>query len=256
VTHPTAAPAGRPPGSSRAEDLLDGQRRRWETMLRDHERMFGPGPSLAARAAARLFARHGVRRVVELGAGQGRDALFFAALGFEVAVVDYAAAGIDATVAAAETAGLAGRITPVVHDVRAPLPLPDGSVDACYSHMLLCMALTREQQDRICAQVWRLLRPGGLHVFTGRTTRDPHYGRGRHHGEDLYETGGVIVHFLSDASIDRFAAGWRGLERWDFEEGPLPRRLCCLALQRPTAPPSRQRTTTTRTRHATPGPGV
>lgn len=216
-----------------AQALLDAQRRRWESMLGEHEGMFGAGPSIAAREAARLFVGHGVERVVELGGGQGRDALFFAAQGLEVTVFDYAAAGVAAIDDAAAAAGLDGRLTAVGHDVRQPLPLPDASVDACYSHMLVCMALTHEQQQALFAQVWRVLRPGGLHVFTARNIRDPHHGQGRHHDEELYETDGMIVHFLSDACFDGLAAGWRQLDRWDFEEGPLPRRLTYLALQRP-----------------------
>jgi hypothetical protein len=31
------------------------------------------------------------------------------------------------------------------HDIRQPLPLPDACIDASYSHMLFCMALTTSE---------------------------------------------------------------------------------------------------------------
>lgn len=212
---------------------LDAQRQHWATTLDEHAEMFGAAPSVAAQAAAGLFTSGGMRRLVELGGGQGRDALFFAAQGLEVTVLDYAPSGVDAITRAAAAAGLTGRVRAVEHDVRQPLPLDDASVDACYSHMLLCMALTRRQQAALCAEVWRVLRPGGLHVFTVRNSRDAHYGRGRHHGEGLYENGGFVVHFLTPPALDELTAGWQRIEQWEFTEGALPRQLSYVALQRP-----------------------
>ncbi len=52
--------------------------------------MYGTGPSQPAVAAARLFRDAGVDRVLELGAGQGRDTVFLAGQGFSVAALDYA----------------------------------------------------------------------------------------------------------------------------------------------------------------------
>jgi len=79
--------------------------------------------------------RHGV---LELGGGQGRDTAWFAVLGFEVHVLVYANAGVDA--ALRRTTDLdreaSSPITATQHDVRQALPFPDASFDACYSHML------------------------------------------------------------------------------------------------------------------------
>jgi hypothetical protein len=37
------------------------------------------------------------------------------------------------------------RVTTTLHDVREPLPVGDGEVDAVFAHMLLCMALSTQQ---------------------------------------------------------------------------------------------------------------
>ncbi|MEN1889961.1 methyltransferase domain-containing protein [Streptomyces mirabilis] len=65
---------------------------------------------------------------------------------------------------AAQSQGLATRVTTAVHDVREPLPLPDASVDAIYAHMLLCMALSTQEIHALVRDVRRVLRRGGVFI--------------------------------------------------------------------------------------------
>jgi hypothetical protein len=65
-----------------------------------------------------------------------------------------------------------------------------------------------------------------------RTTDDPHYGKGIHRGEDLYENTGFIVHFFDRAKVARLAEGFRLVSIEAFEEGSLPRRLFRVALRK------------------------
>lgn len=77
------------------------------------------------------------------------------------------------------------------------------------------------------------LRPGGLLVYTVRTTADAHYGAGVDHGDDRWEMGGFVVHFFDWALVDGLAEGWELLEIADHEEGKLPRRLSAVTMRRP-----------------------
>jgi SAM-dependent methyltransferase len=186
---------------------------------------YGLEPSAPARWAAGLFQEQGVVDVLELGAGQGRDSLYVARLGMHVQALDFADSGAEATRAKAGDAELAGSLQATVHDCCEPLPFPDASFDACYSHMLFSMALTTPQLGQLSAEVRRVLRPGGLHVYTARTTADPDYGTGLAHGDDMYESDGFVVHFFSRELVQRLARGFTLLEVDEFEEGDLPRRL-------------------------------
>jgi SAM-dependent methyltransferase len=172
-----------------------------------------------------VFSAAGVTSVLELGAGQGRDSLFFARSGFRVTALDFSATGVAAIEAKARAEGLGGSLEPRVHDCCEPLPAADGCFDACYSHMLYCMALTTAQLEALSREVWRVLRPGGLQLYTVRTTADPDYGRGPAHGDDRFEANGFIVHFFDRSLVERLAAGYELLEVREFEEGDLPRRL-------------------------------
>ncbi|MHB1527331.1 MAG: class I SAM-dependent methyltransferase [Candidatus Dormibacteria bacterium] len=112
---------------------LDAQREHWADTFAAQVAMYGTGPSEVGRAAIEAFVDEGCTRVVELGAGQGRDALALLRAGFKVEVLDYASEPL------AKLASSAGpELGPRLH----PLPLPNASVDACYSHMLVTMALT------------------------------------------------------------------------------------------------------------------
>jgi SAM-dependent methyltransferase len=236
-----------------ARDPFAGQRRQWTEAFAARPDRYGAEPSEPARAAARLFAGAGLRDVLELGAGQGRDALFLAREGFRVHALDYAPSGV-ATIRE-KAAQAAGRATPgtgqaspgtgqaspgtgqaaggqvpmrlaaSVHDCREPLPFAARSFDACYSHMLYCMALTTSELERLSGEVLRVLRPGGLQVYTVRTLDDPDFGTGRPLGDDIYEIGGFAVHFFSRELVARLAHGFELLEVAQFEEGALPRRL-------------------------------
>ncbi len=179
-----------------------------------------------------LFRSEGKMDLLELGAGQGRDTLYFARQGLRVHALDYVQVAVDEVLARARAAGLADSVSASCHDVREPLPFADESFDACYSHMLFCMALTTPELERLAAEVRRVLRPGGLHVYTVRTTADAHYGIGIARGDDMYEVGGFIVHFFSRTLVGRLAAGYELLEVVEFEEGALPRRLCRVTMRK------------------------
>lgn len=215
------------------DGLLNAQQAHWNNVFATHPDMYSREPSHAAQYALPLFQAAGGQVLLELGAGQGRDTLFFAQAGFQVCAAEYAWVGLDAIARHAQAEGLTDRITPLAHDVRYPLPFPDGWFDACYSHMLYNMALTDAELAGLSAEIRRVLRPGGLNVFTARNEHDAHYGRGICRGEDLYEESGYIVHFFTRQTVDRVAEGYTVEAISEFEEGTLPRRLYLVTLRRP-----------------------
>lgn len=207
------------------KDVLNEQNPHWDRTYSGTPSMFGEEPSEPGKKAADLFRARGNRTILELGAGQGRDTLFFARSGFLVQALDYSEAGVAAIREKSKALGLSGLITPLRHDVRQRLPFADGSIDACYSHMLFCMALTTAELEFLANEVRRVLKPGGICMYTVRHTEDPHYGKGIERGEDMYEVGGFVVHFFSRKQVLRMGNGFEILEIDTFEEGQLPRKL-------------------------------
>jgi SAM-dependent methyltransferase len=188
--------------------------------------MYGREPSEAGRFALEWFTREELRDVLELGAGQGRDTLAFAAAGLRVTALDYEADALHAL------AQKADNISVFVHDVRESLPFPDGTFDAVYSHMLFNMAIATNELEGLAREVHRVLRPSGLHIYTVRHVGDAHFGTGVPHGDGMFENGGFIVHFFDHPLVERLAKGFTILEVAEFEEGELPRRLWRITLRR------------------------
>jgi SAM-dependent methyltransferase len=216
--------------------MLDAQREHWQATFDANPDLYGTGPSEPGAYAVGLLAREQIHDLLELGVGQGRDTLAFLRAGLTVTALDYAAGALARLYRVAADAGLASRLTTVAHDVRESLPLPDRGFDAVYSHMLFNMALTTAQLETLSGEVHRVLRPGGLHIYTVRHTGDAHYGAGTSHGDSMFGNGGFIVHFFDRALVDRLGTGFTLLELTPFEEGGLPRRLWRITLRREDAP--------------------
>jgi SAM-dependent methyltransferase len=183
------------------KNKVASQQDHWENSFRQRKDMFGTEPSYPARKAREALLKEGRRNIIELGGGQGRDTIYFAAEGFQVSVLDYSTEGVTTIKRKANIWGLSRSINVLLHDVRQSLPFDDASFEGCYSHMLYCMALTTVELKFLSREIRRILVSGGLNLYTVRNTNDAHYGAGIHHGEDLWETGGFTVHFFSRDKI-------------------------------------------------------
>jgi SAM-dependent methyltransferase len=124
-------------------------------------------------------------------------------------------------------------VTAIRLDVREQLPFVSGTFDAAFSHMLYCMPITNAEVERLSQEIYRVLKPRGLNVFTVRHTLDPHYGKGIHRGEEMYEVGGFIVNFFDRAKVERVSKGYEIVSVDEFDEGGMPRRLFSVTLRKP-----------------------
>jgi len=214
-------------------EVLNAQSNHWEKTFQNKPDMFGTEPSHAAVQAVDLFKKEGRNKILELGSGQGRDTIFLAQQGLQIYALDYCETGINPMSQKVEDLGLSESITTVCHDVRKPLPFEDEVFDGCYSHMLFCMALTTAELEYLSGEIRRVLKSGGLNIYTARNTNDAHYGTGIHRGEAMYEVGGFIVHFFSREQVEHLAEGYEIVEVEEFEEGALPKKLFKVVLRKP-----------------------
>lgn len=209
-----------------------GQENHWDKTYAGNPTFFGEGPSEFAHTAINLFKGAGVRSVLELGCGQGRDTLLFAGEGFHVTALDYSETGLLKLQGSAREIGVSDRVATRFFDVRKPLPFPDGSFDACYSHMLLCMELSTEELTFLLGEVRRVLKTGGLVLYSVRNTFDKHFGAGVHKSEEMYDIGGFVVHFFSEEKVRSLSSGYEVREIRRMQEGNVPRELYAVALKK------------------------
>ena len=206
-------------------EVLYKQSLHWEENFSNRPDMFGTDASVAAVYTLDQFKKNNFKNIVELGSGQGRDSIFFAKNGLNIQSLDYSQSGIKRIQEKSSQLGLGNLLDAKIFDVRERLPFEDNSIDGCYSHMLYCMALSFEEIENLNNEVHRVLKQGGLNVFTVRNIEDGDYQNGIHRGEDLYESNGFIVHFFSKDKIKKLLRGFELLDMSNFEEGSFPRRL-------------------------------
>jgi SAM-dependent methyltransferase len=104
------------------------------------------------------------QHALDVGCGSGGPALHLARLtGCRVTGIDINAEGITTARQQAADAGLSARVSFEVADMDAALPFADGAFDAIVSTDAMCHMTERA---RVLAQWHRVLRPGGLALFT------------------------------------------------------------------------------------------
>ena len=187
------------------------------------EDFFGPKPSLFAEKSLEILKKEGVEVLLELGCGQGRDTWLFARNGISVYAMDYSDQGICQMREKAKEHGVDKLITLKVRDVRRGIPLPDSSIDAIYSHMFFNMEFREEEMFGVFQECLRVLRPGGLNIYSVRSEHDPHYQKFTHLDEDMYQNPmGFAVHFFTKEKIERLADGYEIESITEFEDPDPP----------------------------------
>lgn len=211
-----------------------GQKEQWDATYSDARDFFGNEPSELAIRALMAFSDRGIKSVLELGCGQGRDTWYFVDQGFDVTALDYSEAGICQMQERAKAIG--AKVVLQVHDAKNPLPFPDNSFDAIYSHMLFTMEFSEQELSHMMKECLRVLKPNGLNIYSVRNDHDPHYGKFTPRGKDMWQNPmGFVVHFFSKERIRALAVGYEVIRIREFEDRspPFVKKLYEVILKKP-----------------------
>jgi SAM-dependent methyltransferase len=141
-----------------------------------------------------------VKKVLELGAGHGRDTIFFASNGIEVDALDYSVVATDILNRIAKE-----KLLPIksqTFDVKKnPLPFSDGYFDAVYAHMLFNMRFSEDDLHFIFSEIRRALKPKALNFFSVRNHHDKSCGKGRKVDNGIYDIDGFQLRFFAEKEI-------------------------------------------------------
>ena len=105
--------------------ILDQQSQHWENNFRSKPEMFGLEPSNAAIRTLKNFKEKKIKKIVELGAGLGRDTIFFAKNLIHVTALDYSPTAIKIINKKALENKLSSFITTKKVDIRRKLPFEE-----------------------------------------------------------------------------------------------------------------------------------
>ena len=180
---------GDPEGATEAE-------RFWEGHYRRHERVWsGRANPVLVDVAGPLPAG----TALDLGCGEGGDAVWLARQGWRVRAVDVSATALARAAAHAATAGLADRIAFEQHDLAATFPAGTFDlVSAQYLHSPVDFP-----RERVLRAAARAVAPGGLLLVVGHASAPPG-ARDHDHPHTRFPTPEEVV-----ASLELAPGRWR-----------------------------------------------
>jgi SAM-dependent methyltransferase len=211
------------------------QKKQWDKTYNANQDFFGRGPSELAVSVLPALKENGVRTVLELGCGQGRDTWYFAQNGIKVTALDYSETGICQMQDIIKREGLEGVAAAKVHDAKKPFPFPDGSFDAVYSHMFFTMEFNEDDVAMMLEECRRVLKPGGLNIYSVRNDHDAQYGKHTPKGKDMWQNPlGFVVHFFTEDKIRELSSGYDIMWIKEFEDRspPFVKKLYEVALKK------------------------
>lgn len=130
------------------------------------------------------------RELIELGCGNGRDAVFFAQMGLDVTAIDLSKQAI----AALRTRGIANARFVLGSFVENEVHQPE-AYDYAYSRFTL-HAITQDQASLLFDNVYRGLRPGGKLFIEVRSVHDSICGLGEPAGANAWIYNGHYRRFV------------------------------------------------------------
>lgn len=150
---------------------------------------------------------HG-KRILELGCGQGRDAIQFAENGAEVCASDISEIAVEKAQKNAATAGV--NIHFDRHDMSdGQLPrFGISQFDGIFCHLSLHY-FTQSVTSLLFDEITRSTRSGGFLAFMVKSTADPFFGLGEKLEDNMFRRKGHVRHFFSkDYTFDLLLPHW------------------------------------------------
>jgi SAM-dependent methyltransferase len=171
----------------------------WDKVYSNDSAFFGEEPSDFAQKCYGDFKRYDVKRLLELGCGQGRDSIFFASKCLDVYAVDSSKVAIENINQKIRGKNISLHLSQI--EVRQALPFDSSHFDAVYSHMFYNMRFIDEELKFLFKESSRVLKNNGLLYFSVRSDKDVLYNKGKKIDSNIYEINGFQIRFFTKPQI-------------------------------------------------------
>ncbi|MBU4511816.1 class I SAM-dependent methyltransferase [Patescibacteria group bacterium] len=146
----------------------------WNTIYKkegdkyEYYKIFEPHKDIGR--VVRIFKKHKIKKILDLGCGAGRHVWYLAKQGFDVYGIDIASDGIKKAKAMLKQKKLKANLK--VGDIYTKLPYQDNFFDAIVNVQVIQHGKEKQIKYAI-KEIERILKPGGLAFFTvcGRTSK-------------------------------------------------------------------------------------
>ena len=160
--------------------------------------------SLFAQFAQTYFPKEG--KILELGAGLGKDTRYFAKYGYSVLSSDFSDKAMEISKWEASAQKLTNTNFLNV-DISNPLPFKDTEFDIVYAHAVLHY-FSHSVTDQIFSEIARVLKDGGIFATLLKSKEDPEVLKSLKLQENFYKTPeGLTERFFSTEEIKKVVLG-------------------------------------------------
>lgn len=154
-------------------------------------------PSLFAQWSRAYMPTDG--KLLELGAGNGQDSIYFDSEGFSVTSTDFSLASLERAKSDAPE-----DIKFMAVDIAQPLPFGDESFEAVYAHLSLHY-FDEKTTHAVFAEIHRVLKPGGILAALFNSTDDPELHEGKVIEPNFVEVDNIPKRFFDSKVARDFA---------------------------------------------------
>jgi len=169
----------------------------WNSLYSSKD-FFGTGPTKLAKLAESLLDKK-IMNILEIGCGQGRDAIFFSTLGHNVHGFDISVNAVNYVKSIKESMKLEN-LNVFVHDVEKPLPFKEDSFDFIYSNLAL-QFFDVGRLSQILGNISSVIKKNSLFLFSTKKFGDKYYDFGNKISENAFEYKGITRYFFTEKEL-------------------------------------------------------
>jgi len=169
-------------------------------VLYSKENFFGSGPTKLAKLAEEILSKED-SKILEIGCGQGRDALHFSKLGYHVNAFDLSENAVNYVNKAKEIFSF-DNLNVFVHDATKKLDFPMAYFDFVYSNLAL-QFFEIDLLSKILSNTHKMMKKNSKFLLSTKKEGDKYYQTGKKINEYAYEHKGIIRYFYPIEKLEK-----------------------------------------------------
>lgn len=132
-------------------------------------------PSRALMAAQSQLEYTSIDVAVDIGCGNGRNAVYLANKGVDVIALDFSTEAVAQTKRRVAQSSVSGSVEVLLSDITVGIPVADNSIDLVVDSYFSCHLIGKSILNDYFSQVRRVIKSDGQLYWAGLGTRDEYY---------------------------------------------------------------------------------
>jgi ubiquinone/menaquinone biosynthesis C-methylase UbiE len=156
----------------------------WDNRYKNEQYIWDKVPSKCTETSLDILKSQGIKKILDLPCGYGRDSIFLSKNGFEVTGIDRSKEAIKLAQSWAQEEGL--NIEFLQGDATE-LEFLDETFDAIVSNRFLHLVYDNKSQEKVSKEMHRVIKDNGLLILATRSIKDPDCNKKNEIDEELHE---------------------------------------------------------------------